>query len=258
MARPARGLTEALQVLGRERPFGICRAQLVERSPHDRRSNASRPRSNAPVPVSAIPRFSQPRAELNRVHRRAAVGGHVPTTISGHGSSSSRCLSAVRATAEQRLALVAGVSCRAVNARYFVRMLPWVALVGLVAVSVAAAAASVRATAPRPRPERTFGRGAGFVTTPVPGSSAVAYAAVVLKMATSSSRARPARRPGMARWSSLVTWQTVSSTGGSRHMACSSPGFRRRVLHISPRRLPRTEARASWSSPVDTGRARCS
>jgi uncharacterized delta-60 repeat protein len=51
----------------------------------------------------------------------------------------------------------------------------------LVAVGVAAAAASERTTPPGPRPERAFGRGTGFVTTPVPGSSAVAYGAVVLK-----------------------------------------------------------------------------
>jgi uncharacterized delta-60 repeat protein len=67
-----------------------------------------------------------------------------------------------------------------VYARYLVRRLPWVALLALVAVSVAAAAASERATPRGPSPDRTFGRGAGFVTTPVRGSSAVAYAAVVL------------------------------------------------------------------------------
>ena len=54
-------------------------------------------------------------------------------------------------------------------------------LLALVAVSVAAAAASQRATPRGPRPDRTFGRGAGFVTTPVHGSSVLAYAAVVLK-----------------------------------------------------------------------------
>jgi uncharacterized delta-60 repeat protein len=68
-----------------------------------------------------------------------------------------------------------------VYARYLVRWLPGVVLLALVAVSVAVAAASERATPRGPRPDRTFGRGAGFVTTPVPGSSAVAYGAVVLK-----------------------------------------------------------------------------
>jgi uncharacterized delta-60 repeat protein len=68
-----------------------------------------------------------------------------------------------------------------VYARYLLRRLPWAVLLALVAVSVAVAAASERATPSGPRPERTFGRGAGFVTTSVPGSSAVAYGAVVLK-----------------------------------------------------------------------------
>ena len=54
-------------------------------------------------------------------------------------------------------------------------------LLALVAVSVAAAAGSERAAPRGPSPDRTFGRGAGFVTTPVRGSSAVAYGAVVLK-----------------------------------------------------------------------------
>jgi uncharacterized delta-60 repeat protein len=68
-----------------------------------------------------------------------------------------------------------------VYARYLVRRVPWIALLALVAVSVAAVAAPERATPLGPHPERTFGRGAGFVTTPVPGSAAVAYGAAVLK-----------------------------------------------------------------------------
>jgi uncharacterized delta-60 repeat protein len=67
-----------------------------------------------------------------------------------------------------------------VHARYLVRKLPGAVLLALITVSVAAAAAPERATPSGPRPDRTFGGGAGYLTTPVHGSSAVAYGAVVL------------------------------------------------------------------------------
>jgi uncharacterized delta-60 repeat protein len=74
----------------------------------------------------------------------------------------------------------AAVSCRSVYTRCLGRRLRWVALLALLAVGVGAAAASERSTKRGPRPDATFGRGAGFVTTAVPGSFAVAYAATVL------------------------------------------------------------------------------
>ena len=67
------------------------------------------------------------------------------------------------------------------RARSPVRRLTWLALVALLAVGVAAAAAGERSTSRGPSLDRTFGRGAGFVTTPIPGSFALAYAAVVLR-----------------------------------------------------------------------------
>jgi uncharacterized delta-60 repeat protein len=66
-----------------------------------------------------------------------------------------------------------------VCARSLVRRLAWLALLALLAVGVAAAAAAERSTTRGPGLDRTFGRGEGFVTTPIPGSFALAYAAVV-------------------------------------------------------------------------------
>ena len=64
-------------------------------------------------------------------------------------------------------------------ARSLVRRLAWLALFALLAVGVATAAAGERSTARGPILDRTFGQGAGFVTTPIPGSFALVYAALV-------------------------------------------------------------------------------
>ena len=55
------------------------------------------------------------------------------------------------------------------------------AVLALLAVGVTPAAAGERSTTRGPRLDRTFGQGRGFVTTPIPGSFALAYAAVVLR-----------------------------------------------------------------------------
>jgi uncharacterized delta-60 repeat protein len=67
-----------------------------------------------------------------------------------------------------------------VCARFLVRRRAWLALLALLAVGVAPAAAGERSATHGPRLDRTFGQGRGFVTTPIPGSFALAYAAVVL------------------------------------------------------------------------------
>ena len=64
-------------------------------------------------------------------------------------------------------------------ARSLVRRLAWLALFALLAVAVTPAAAGERSMTRGPRLERIFGRGRGFVTTPIPGSFALAYAAVI-------------------------------------------------------------------------------
>jgi uncharacterized delta-60 repeat protein len=52
-------------------------------------------------------------------------------------------------------------------------------LLAVLAVGVTPAAAGERSTTRGPRLDHTFGRGRGFVTTPIPGSFALAYAAVI-------------------------------------------------------------------------------